>query len=558
MTHDVLSNSSTDLEFFKVNGIASLLLVPIRNPKAPSIVIGFLSFTSNVPREWTPGDMVLLEMARDLVSATLCHPDIFINLDHEIAHLSATEVEARLSDEQHATVDRIVVLFEKMRRQSKIKDLWVSLGMSAFKYKLARFIISNQTIAMALPAFPFKSRNTNSNVIGTLPDMGEALALANLNSFALQVSEVYPPGCKILVVSDGRVFNDLYPVSDVAVSVYTRYIHSLGQGQLQFIGLDQMFSSSTENQFKRDAIVQLSGDKKPFGTWTPVDFLAPIPPAYPNWSIETTNPLPYRPFKYGSDYFVTTGIRRLDWDDWIELDNQWIRYQNIKLARLFGERASRLCMTVPEACDAALETMESVSEYLVCRYPSLFQFKYSATQKQIQIKATGEVYRIHSDDPLKYAALLIQDDLALVIEGVDGQHYLIAGAIPLPGFWRLEDKFNMSLTEIHTTGNVPQFREKLQEGMERFFQKMTSVKAFVRYNYSIQTDGELTWSSSIGSEETFGRGRKDARSNPCIENIHFRSERQALRRLPRSGAILFTVRTYFLPIIDISQELSVP
>ncbi|CAF3370535.1 unnamed protein product [Rotaria socialis] len=259
VTRDILSNSSTDLEFFKVNDIASLLLVPIRNPKVPSITIGFLSFTSNVPREWTPGDKVLLELARDLVSTTLCHPDIFINLDHEIVHLSATEVHARLSNEQHATVDQIVVLFEKIRRQSKIKDLWMSFGMSAFKNKLARFIISNQTIVMALPAFPFKSRNTNSNVIGTLPDMGEVLALANLNLFALQVSEVYPPGCKILVVSDGRVFNDLYPVSDVTVSVYTRYIHSLGQGQLQFIGLDQMFSSSTENQFKRDAIVQLYG-----------------------------------------------------------------------------------------------------------------------------------------------------------------------------------------------------------------------------------------------------------------------------------------------------------
>ncbi|CAF3370487.1 unnamed protein product [Rotaria socialis] len=312
-------------------------------------------------------------------------------------------------------------------------------------------------------------------------------------------------------------------------------------------------------RFRRNKhIITRSDGKKPFGTWTPVDFQAPIPPAYPNWSIETTNPLPYRPFKYGPDYFVTMGIRHLHWDDWIELDNQWIRYHNIKLARLFGERASRLCMTVPEAYDAALETMELVSEYLVCRYPSLFQFEYSATQKQIQIKATGEVYPIHSDDPLKYAALLIQDDLALMIEGVDGQYYLKAGAIPLPGFWRLEDKFNMSLTEIHTSGNVPQFREKLQEGMERFFQKMTPEKPFVRYNYSIQTDGELAWSSSIGSEETFGRGRKDARTNPCIENIHFRSERQALRRLPRSGAILFTVRTYFLPIIDISQEPSVP
>ncbi|CAF1368724.1 unnamed protein product [Rotaria sp. Silwood1] len=252
------------------------------------------------------------------------------------------------------------------------------------------------------------------------------------------------------------------------------------------------------------------------------------------------------------------GIRRLDWDHWIELDNQWLRFHKEKLARLCGERGSRLCMTAPEAYDAALETMELISEYLVCRYPSLFEFESSTTQKQIRIKATGEIYPIYSDNPLKYAAFLIQDDLALMIEGVDGQYYLKAGAIPLPGFWRLEDKFNMPLAEIHTSGNVPQFREKLQLGMERFFQKLTPERAVVRYNYSIQTDGELSWSSSIGSEDTFGLGRKDARLNPSIESLHFRSERQALRRLPRSGAILFTVRTYFLPIIDIAQEPGVP
>ncbi|CAF2800763.1 unnamed protein product [Rotaria sp. Silwood2] len=274
--------------------------------------------------------------------------------------------------------------------------------------------------------------------------------------------------------------------------------------------------------------------------------------------METTDPLRYRPFKYGPDYFVTMGIRRLDWDNWIELDNQWMRYHNEKLARLSGERGPRLCMTAPEAYDAALETIELISEYLVCRYPSLFEFDSSTTQKQIRIKATGEIYPLHSDNPLKYAAFLIQDDLALMIEGADGQYYLKAGAIPLPGFWRLEDKFNMPLAEIHTSGNVPQFREKLQQGMERFFQKMTPERAVVRYNYSIQTDGELAWSSSIGPEDTFGLGRKDARSNPSIERLHFRSERQALRRLPRSGAILFTIRTYFLPIIDIAQEPGVP
>lgn len=43
-----------------------------------------------------------------------------------------------------------------------------------------------------------------------------------------------------------------------------------------------------------------------------------------------------------------------------------------------------------------------------------------------------------------------------------------------------------------------------------------------------------------------------------VEDLHFRSERQTLRRLPRSGCILFTVRTYFEPITKIAEEPDVP
>ena len=57
---------------------------------------------------------------------------------------------------------------------------------------------------------------------------------------------------------------------------------------------------------------------------------------------------------------------------------------------------------------------------------------------------------------------MVQDDLAIMIERSDGMYYLLAGAIILPGFWRLEDKFGMVLSEIHTSGDVPQFREKLE------------------------------------------------------------------------------------------------
>lgn len=42
------------------------------------------------------------------------------------------------------------------------------------------------------------------------------------------------------------------------------------------------------------------------------------------------------------------------------------------------------------------------------------------------------------------------------------------------------------------------------------------------------------------------------------EYIYFRSERQSLRRLPQTGAILFTIRTYYEPVTSLAQESGVP
>lgn len=46
--------------------------------------------------------------------------------------------------------------------------------------------------------------------------------------------------------------------------------------------------------------------------------------------------------------------------------------------------------------------------------------------------------------------------------------------------------------------------------------------------------------------------------NLTIDDLHFRSERQTLRRLPHSKALVFTVRTYFEPVTVIAQEPHVP
>jgi hypothetical protein len=73
-------------------------------------------------------------------------------------------------------------------------------------------------------------------------------------------------------------------------------------------------------------------------------------------------------------------------------------------------------------------------------------------------------------------------------------------------------------------------------------------------------DDQLAWSSSIGPEdgEPGTVSWDTAEKNKAVEHHWFRSERQSLRRLPRSGGVVFTIRTYFHPITEICEEPYVP
>ncbi len=296
--------------------------------------------------------------------------------------------------------------------------------------------------------------------------------------------------------------------------------------------------------------------RKP-GTWPPSTFLRSSPPAFEKWSITETKPLPYRPFRYGPKYFQTMGLRTVKWDDWIELDNHFPRFHGDKAQRI-NERGQKCCKTGPEAYPAAVELLEELRSYLPERYPTLYQ----RTPTGIRNLWSGEDLDTTSDplpeDPMQTAARLVQDDLAIMIEKPDGQYYLLAGAILLPGFWRLEDKYGMPLSEIHTSGDVPQFREKLEKGMMNFFRRLKPEELVARNNYFLQVDEDLAWSHSIGSEDSPDISWNTAEKNRAIEHHFFRSERQTLRRLPKSGGVVFTIRTYFHPVTEIAQEEYVP
>ncbi len=97
---------------------------------------------------------------------------------------------------------------------------------------------------------------------------------------------------------------------------------------------------------------------RPPGIWTPTDFKRPVAPPLLDWDVHKTEPVPYRPFKNGP-YHITMGLKTMQWDDWIELDNHYLKYHGDK-ARRIAERGDKCCRTAPEAMDGAIELLEEL------------------------------------------------------------------------------------------------------------------------------------------------------------------------------------------------------
>ena len=86
-----------------------------------------------------------------------------------------------------------------------------SAGRSKFLSVIERFVSADTQVKMCLPAFPFKSANKVYKVLGILPDKAEELSLERLDTMCMRIEEVYSPGARITIISDGLVYNGMSP-----------------------------------------------------------------------------------------------------------------------------------------------------------------------------------------------------------------------------------------------------------------------------------------------------------------------------------------------------------
>lgn len=94
----------------------------------------------------------------------------------------------------------------RLEKAEDAHDKWLE-GTPRFLQLIENFVAKDVTVRMCLPAFPFKSANKIYKVLGSLPDKAEEMSLARLNTMCAEIGEIYSPGAKLTIISDGLVYN---------------------------------------------------------------------------------------------------------------------------------------------------------------------------------------------------------------------------------------------------------------------------------------------------------------------------------------------------------------
>jgi len=225
--------------------------------------------------------------------------------------------------------------------------------------------------------------------------------------------------------------------------------------------------------------------------------------------------------------FVKMGTRTTSFDEWFVIDDAF--HAEVALRRrLLAEQRDVVFGCAATADDAAQEVLELVSAWLQERGLPLPRF---------------------DDHPLAVAGTLVPDDLCLMIPR-DGDWWFDGASLCFPSIWRLSDKFGRATTDVHNT--VAHYRDVLAEKVDRYFTGMPVDRLVRRRNLSVKP-WPLLHVPTTKPEQPVGQMTPDANGAP----FWLRTERQTLRRLPRTGAILFTIKVQIAPASVLRQRTDI-
>ncbi|KAL0943584.1 uncharacterized protein CTRU02_201471 [Colletotrichum truncatum] len=264
------------------------------------------------------------------------------------------------------------------------------------------------------------------------------------------------------------------------------------------------------------------------------------------FNVDKAVPRPYRPFRWA--YHQTMSLTKMDTDFWIELESTY-RERIAQRQELYAKHGSDVLGSLPGSELACKELMEMVLQFLCARYPTQFEIKANILKNRI----LGTETNLDAREPLHVLLNNVPEDFGIMLRDHEtGRYVLRAGMICSSVGWNLGEKIGQGLPGIHRY--VPDYKEKMEFSMDRFFTKMATSKPIQRGSWGLEIGQPLY----LPAEHPDITHREFQNPNLKPDDIHLRVDWQTLRRLPLSGAVVFNFKALFTPLSELKNEPYIP
>lgn len=147
-------------------------------------------------------------------------------------------------------------------------------------------------------------------------------------------------------------------------------------------------------------------------------------------NVKRLAPYPAQPIRGRKQYRVMMDIRRMDSQNWLTLDKNYMEEHRVR-DHLLREKKSEVLRCLPESLESCHEALEEVSEFLCQRFPNMFRKVSENNQDLIENCMTGEKFDLGRSvsggidtDALEAAVRLTMEDLSVLMLNDEGEYYL--------------------------------------------------------------------------------------------------------------------------------------
>ena len=243
---------------------------------------------------------------------------------------------------------------------------------------------------------------------------------------------------------------------------------------------------------------------------------------------------------------VKMHTKRLDWEDWIKIDNTYPAQMKLRQQLLDSTRETVFVSNDDESvAEAKQELLEKIIEYLPTRFPDKFERRQGGIFNKILKEFVSDASSDAEDPLIRAGRLTAEDWVILQWDEAEEAFKLTAGIVFFPMRWSLTEKWNKDMAGIHQP--VQSFEKHLSKNVASLFKAMSPQSPVWRANWAVFNDlyGPLDLYSPAGHLD-----RKETNQVTSYEGeltgtkLTFRAEYQTICKLPASRALVFSIRTY--------------